>query len=64
MGYLKKKWLKNLCTWFSMTTTELFRTAVNKVKLANMIANVWNRSAHEEEEERKHLNCQSKVLTL
>jgi hypothetical protein len=40
------------------------RTAVNKVKLANMIANVWNRSAHEEEEERKHLNCQSKVLTL
>jgi hypothetical protein len=48
-----------------MTTTELFeRQAVNKVKLANMIANVWNRSAHEEEEERKHLNCQSKVLTL
>jgi hypothetical protein len=43
VGRRRISWLKNLRTWFSMTTTGFFRAAVNKVKLTNMIANVWNR---------------------
>lgn len=39
-GRRRISWLKNLRSWFSMTTTGLFRAAVNKVLIANMIANI------------------------
>jgi hypothetical protein len=38
-GRRRISWLKNLRTWFSKTTTELLRAAVNKVIIARMIAN-------------------------
>lgn len=41
-GRRRISWLKNLRTWFSMTTTQLFRAAANKVMIANMIANIRN----------------------
>lgn len=41
-GRRRISWLKNLRTWFSMTTTDLFRTAINKVRIAMMIANIRN----------------------
>jgi hypothetical protein len=30
-------------TWFSKTTTELFRAAVNKIIIARMISNIRNK---------------------
>lgn len=41
-GRRRISWLQNLRTWFNMTTTELFRSAVNKVRIAMMIANIRN----------------------
>lgn len=41
-GRRRISWLKNLRTWFSKTTTELFRAAVNKVIISRMIANIRN----------------------
>ena len=41
-GRRRISWLKNLRTWFSTTTTGLFRAAVNKVQIAMMIANIRN----------------------
>lgn len=41
-GRRRISWLKNLRSWFSMTTTDLFRTAVNKVRIAILIANIRN----------------------
>jgi len=41
-GRRRISWLKNLRAWFSMTTTGLFRAAVNKVMIAGMIANIRN----------------------
>lgn len=35
-------WLKNLRNWFDMNTIQLFRAAVNKVKIAMMVANIRN----------------------
>jgi hypothetical protein len=35
---------EKLRTWFSMTTTELFRAAVNKV----ILANIWKRREEED----------------
>lgn len=39
MGVVKMK-LRNLRTWFWASTTELFRSAMNKVVIPRMIANV------------------------
>uniref|UniRef100_A0A8D9AE48 Uncharacterized protein n=1 Tax=Cacopsylla melanoneura TaxID=428564 RepID=A0A8D9AE48_9HEMI len=39
-GRRRISWLKNLRTWFSQTTTQLFKAAINKVVIANMIANI------------------------
>lgn len=41
-GRRRISWLKNLRSWFSTSTTGLFRAAVNKIKIANMIANIRN----------------------
>ncbi|XP_045461544.1 uncharacterized protein LOC123671622 [Harmonia axyridis] len=38
-GRRRISWMKNLRTWYSTTTTSLFRSAVDKVKIARMIAN-------------------------
>jgi hypothetical protein len=43
VGKRRISWLKKVRTWFSMTTIEVFPASVNKVKLTNLIANVWNR---------------------
>uniref|UniRef100_A0A8D8Q737 Uncharacterized protein n=2 Tax=Cacopsylla melanoneura TaxID=428564 RepID=A0A8D8Q737_9HEMI len=40
VGRRRISWLKNLRTWFNQTTTQLFRAAVNKIVIANMIANI------------------------
>ena len=42
VGRRRISWLKNLRTWFNQSTTQLFRAAVNKVRLANMISNIRN----------------------
>jgi hypothetical protein len=42
-------WLKNLRTWFSKTTIELFRAGVNKVIPSRVIANNRNENPLEEE---------------
>lgn len=42
VGRRRISWLKNLRTWFNQSTTQLFRAAVNKVRIANMIANIRN----------------------
>lgn len=39
-GRRKMSWLANLRKWFGQTSVQLFRSAVNKIKIANMIANV------------------------
>lgn len=39
-GRRRNSWLKNLRTWFSTTTTGLFRAAANKIIIARMIANI------------------------
>lgn len=36
----RTSWLKNLRDWFGMTTNQLFRTAVNKVRIAMLISNL------------------------
>uniref|UniRef100_A0A8D8MAZ5 Uncharacterized protein n=2 Tax=Cacopsylla melanoneura TaxID=428564 RepID=A0A8D8MAZ5_9HEMI len=41
-GRRRISWLKNLRTWYNQTTSQLFRTAVNKVQIAIMIANIRN----------------------
>ena len=49
VGRRRISWLKNLRQWFNINTTGLFRAAVNKVMLANMIANVrWADKVPEE----------------
>ena len=40
VGRRRTSWLKNLRVWYSQTTTELFRAADNKIRIAQMIANV------------------------
>lgn len=42
-GRKRISWLKNLRTWFSKTTTKLFRAAVNKVNTIGVISNVQNK---------------------
>lgn len=42
VGRRRISWLKNLRTWFSKTTTQLFRAAVNKVIIAKMVADIRN----------------------
>lgn len=39
-GRRRTSWLKNLRQWFAQTSESLFRAAVNKIMIANMIANV------------------------
>lgn len=41
-GRRRISWLQNLRKWYNTTTTELFRAAINKVKIAVMIANIRN----------------------
>lgn len=41
-GRRRISWLRNLRTWFSLSTRGLFRTAVSKVQLALLIANIRN----------------------
>ena len=36
----RTSWLKNLRQWFGKTSLELFRAAVNKAMIVNMIANI------------------------
>lgn len=33
--------VKNFRTWFPINTTKLFRAAVNKLIMTNMVANIW-----------------------
>ena len=42
VGRPRISWLRNLRTWFDMNTTDLFRTAVQKLKIACMISNIRN----------------------
>ena len=51
VGRLRISWLRNLRTWFGMNTIDLFRPAVQKVKIACMISNVRNGYELSEEEE-------------
>lgn len=44
-GRRRISWLKNLRTWFNITSTQLFRIAADKVRIAMMIANIRNGSA-------------------
>lgn len=39
-GRRRNSWLQNLRQWFSLTTTGLFRTAVNKVRIAMLVASI------------------------
>lgn len=41
-GRRRISWLKNLRTWFTTTTKNLFRAAANKIIIARMIANIRN----------------------
>lgn len=41
-GRRRTSWLKNLRTWFQKSSLQLFRDAVDKVKIAIMIANIRN----------------------
>ena len=43
--------VRNLRTWFGMSTTDLFRMVVQKVKIACMIPNIRNRQELSEEED-------------
>jgi Reverse transcriptase (RNA-dependent DNA polymerase) len=40
IGRRRMSWLKNLRDWFNCSNTQLFRAAVNKVRIAVMIANL------------------------
>ena len=40
VGRRRISWLKNLRKWFSISTPELFKAAVNKIIIARMIANI------------------------
>ncbi|RZF33636.1 hypothetical protein LSTR_LSTR007014, partial [Laodelphax striatellus] len=40
VGKRRISWLKNLRVWYGLTTKELFRAAVDKVRIARMVANV------------------------
>jgi len=42
-GRRRISWLANLRKWFGVTSTDLFRCAANKIRIAMMIANVRNR---------------------
>ena len=50
-GTRKISWLRDLRHWYGKTSIELFRAAANKIAIANMIANVRQDTAQEEEEE-------------
>ena len=39
-GRRRTSWLRNLRQWYGVNTTTLFRSAANKVKIMQMIANV------------------------
>lgn len=39
-GRRRHSWLQNLRQWFGLTSAELFRSAVNKIRIAMLIANV------------------------
>ncbi|CAG9835438.1 unnamed protein product [Diabrotica balteata] len=41
-GRRRHSWLQNLRQWFGLSSAELFRSAVNKVRIAMLIANVRN----------------------
>lgn len=41
-GRRRHSWMKNLRDWFGLTTTQLFRAAVNRVRIAMMLADVRN----------------------
>lgn len=41
-GRRRISWLANLRTWFNKSSAELFRIAINKVKIAMLIANIRN----------------------
>lgn len=43
VGRRRISWLRNLREWFGMSTTELFQSAVSKVKIAIMISNLQRR---------------------
>jgi hypothetical protein len=50
-GRRKISWLKNLWTWHSKPTTELFSAAVNKDIIAGMITNIRKEYTLDKEEE-------------
>lgn len=39
-GRRRMSWMRNLREWFGCTTNELFKTAVNKIRIALMISNL------------------------
>lgn len=41
-GRRRISWLHNLRTWFSLSTTGLFRAAANKIRIAMLVANIRN----------------------
>lgn len=41
-GRRRISWLQNLRKWFSLTTTGLFKAAVNKIRIAMLVANIRN----------------------
>lgn len=45
VGRRRISWLRNLRDWFNMSSAELFKAAVSKVKIAIMIANLRNGDA-------------------
>lgn len=40
IGRRRMSWMRNLREWFGCTTNELFKTAVNKIRIALMISNL------------------------
>jgi hypothetical protein len=42
IGRRRNSWLKNLREWYSCSSNELFRSAVSKIRIALMIANLRN----------------------
>lgn len=45
IGRRRISWMKNLRQWFSCTSTDLFRAAISKVRIALMIANLCRETA-------------------
>ncbi|KAI5708533.1 hypothetical protein M8J77_024749 [Diaphorina citri] len=41
-GRRRISWLANLRRWFDMSSAELFRTAINKIRIVMMITNIRN----------------------